>query len=55
MNETGERQTQGTHKKLQAETSLPPTLDDLGIDKADAHRWQTIAAMPKEALEGIIE
>jgi len=27
-------------------TTAPPTYSDLGIDKRDAHIWQTLAAMP---------
>lgn len=32
-----------------------PTYDDLEIAKTDAHRWQTIAAMPEEAFEKVIK
>ena len=32
----------------------PPTYADLGIDRMDAHRWQTIAAMPEEHFESLI-
>jgi N6-adenosine-specific RNA methylase IME4 len=30
------------------------TYDDLGIDKVDAHRWQTIAKMPEQEFEARI-
>ena len=57
MKNTGERQTEGGDRKslLQDETMIPPTLDDLGIDRGDAHRWQTIASLPEEMFEAFID
>jgi len=57
MKDTGERQTEGGDRKslLQDETMIPPTLDDLGIDRVDAHRWQTIASLPEEMFEAFID
>jgi len=40
--------------RLQDETT-PPTYAELGIDKVDAHRWQTIAKMPEDNFEEYIE
>ncbi len=31
-------------------TTAPPTYSDLGIDKRDAHIWQTLATMPALGL-----
>lgn len=33
---------------------LSPTLDDLGISKADSSRWQQIAQLPVEQFEAVI-
>ena len=32
-------------------TTAPPTYSDLGIDKRDAHIWQTLATMPGDEFE----
>jgi hypothetical protein len=32
-------------------TALPPTLEDIGIDRHDSSRWQTIAALPATQFE----
>lgn len=38
--------------QLQAVTGFcPPTLADLGIDKAQSHRWQAMADVPEETFE----
>lgn len=48
-----DRQRQGRpEKRLQAETfSAPPTLEELGIEKTQSHRWQRQAAVPEEDFE----
>jgi N6-adenosine-specific RNA methylase IME4 len=37
--------------RLRGATELPPRLQDLGIEKTQAHRYQTIATLPEEAFE----
>lgn len=39
---------------FQTET-YPPTLADLGIDRIQSHRWQTIAALPEPELREYVE
>jgi hypothetical protein len=36
------------------ETIERPTLEDLGIDKSQSHRYQTIASLPQEVFEAHI-
>lgn len=36
-------------------TDLPPSLDDLGIDKMQSSRWQREAKVPEEEFEAYIE
>lgn len=57
MKESGERQIQGGDRKskLQDETLIPPTLDDIGINRIDAHRWQIIATIPEPKFEAFIK
>lgn len=31
--------------------TAPPTLEELGIEKMQSHRWQTMASLPAEAFE----
>jgi DNA modification methylase len=47
---------EGWNKTLyQAGTALEaPTLADMGIDRHDSQRWQTLAAMPAERFEEVI-
>lgn len=33
------------------EDELPPTLEDLGIERMQSHRWQQVAAVPAPVLE----
>jgi hypothetical protein len=41
--------------KLQAATSSPPpSYEDLGIEKTQAHRWQQIASVPEDRFEAHI-
>jgi len=44
-----------TRSQAVTEVPAPPTYVELGIDKMDAHRWQTIAKMPEEKFEEYIE
>lgn len=56
--ETGERATQGSHrKKSQAGTSWapPPTLRDMGIARMAAARWQDVAKVPEAKFEAFIQ
>lgn len=38
-----------------ATTPSPPSLEDLGIDKFQSHRWQKIATVPEDDFESHIE
>ena len=37
--------------RLQSATDLPPTYDELGIEKTQAHRWQLEASVPPGTFE----
>jgi N6-adenosine-specific RNA methylase IME4 len=43
-----------TRARLQRDTEQKPTLDDLGISKADSSRWQQIAQLPVKQFEAVI-
>ena len=47
------RDTSGGYSLLPPEDNTP-TYADMGIDKVDAHRWQTIASLPEEMFEAFI-
>jgi hypothetical protein len=59
MAERGERATQGDGPKFDpANSSIeelvsdrPKTLEELGVNKRESHRWQALAAMPDEHFE----
>jgi N6-adenosine-specific RNA methylase IME4 len=40
--------------RLQPETEMPKTYEELGIEKRDAHVWQTLAKMPELDFEKFI-
>jgi len=42
-----------SHREIGSEKPL--SYSELGIDKNQAHRWQTIAKMPEEALDNYID
>jgi hypothetical protein len=44
------RQRPGEYQRLHAAT-VAPSLDDLGIEKTQSHRWQRVASVPEEAFE----
>ena len=56
MDADGKRETRGGDRKSksQDDTLIPPTLDDLGISKADSSRWQQIAQLPADQFEAVI-
>ena len=41
----------GSGQRSQRGTSDIPTLPELGISKQQSHRWQKLAAVPKEEFE----
>lgn len=59
MAERGERATQGDGPKFDpANSSIeelvsgrPKTLEELGVNKRESHRWQALAAMPDEHFD----
>lgn len=40
--------------RLHDVTELPPRLEDIGISRAQSHRWQAIASLPEQTFEGHI-
>jgi len=40
--------------RLHDETEVPPTYADMGIDKVQAHRWQTMAKLPQQEYEDFV-
>jgi DNA modification methylase len=58
MKKSGERdQGSGGDRKSQSHdvTVIPSKLSDLGVDKMESSRWQTIASMPEKEFEQHIE
>lgn len=70
MAEKGERQERGRPEKISQPASLivdsgqkppapeqtkPVTLRDLGLNKDEASRWQTVAAVPSEVRREYVE
>ncbi len=47
---TGGRPLKTGHSEVTG-FEAPPTYDDIGIHKMQAHRWMTMAALPEEAYE----
>ena len=59
MAESGERAVQGDGPKFdpgnssiaELSTEKPKTLTDLGVNKRESHRWQSLASMSDEHFE----
>lgn len=48
------KQQPGDYKRLHCAT-VQPSLADLGIEKTQSHRWQSLAAIPEAAFEAHIQ